>query len=63
MTWGELKKRAAQLGVQDSDQTGITQIDRQGRAWLRVHGFLPIKGPIPMLPVKEKTRGRKTITA
>ena len=38
MTWGELKKRCEELGIQDDDQVGIIQIDDDGRAWFAMQG-------------------------
>ena len=47
MTWAEFKKRAEDLGVQDSDQIGIDAIDDEGRA---VYATLGIKlPPVPTL--------------
>jgi len=55
MTWAEFKKRAEELGVEDDQQIGIDSIDDNGLAHLTIATFLPLKGPIPMLPVKKET--------
>ena len=37
MTWGELKQRAKELGIRDTDLTGIKSIDDDGRADTAAH--------------------------